>query len=136
MKSWDLGSKEPLFIRRERFIGSYDPAFAYRILYASDLHFWGKVSYRVAEQVLEAARQTKPDVILLGGDLVDIPGGISPLSWFVQKSSRLAPLWAVEGNHDRILPQTALKSAVESSGGRWLEGTSFSVPRPNGLQIK
>jgi len=121
----EINASQPLRVRKEslRIFNQPQPI---RLLYASDLHFKGTNSHLIAEQVIRAAQDCAPDLILLGGDLVDGRSGLPLVTETVAKLSRLAPTWAVAGNHDAMVGLPAVQSAVESGGGFWLEKKSAS----------
>lgn len=64
--------------------------------------------------------QARPDMILLGGDLVDFPWGHAILAAWLERMAKLCPLAAVPGNHDRWV---GLKRVKASLFGRlhWLD---------------
>lgn len=89
-----------------------------RLLYVSDLHLTPWHAH-VVDQVLEQARQCQPDLVVLGGDLADLPSGLAQLERLI--SCLPAPVLAVPGNHDRQLGLVRVRAAVERAGGIWLE---------------
>ena len=62
-----------------------------------------------------------PDLVLLGGDLVDWTSGMEALQSLVRRLSRVAPVGAVAGNHDRWIGVARVRAAVLDGGGHWLE---------------
>ena len=64
----EIGFNRALHIREERLTMRED---ACRVLYVSDLHLRRKRSDRLSQQVIESARSSQTDALLLGGDLVD-----------------------------------------------------------------
>jgi predicted MPP superfamily phosphohydrolase len=66
-------------------------------------------------------------LILLGGDLVDCRRGLPLLSRTTAELSRIAPVWAVPGNHDVRAGLSEIQSTVEQAGGAWLVNRSASV---------
>jgi len=88
------------------------------LLYISDLHFSGWASH-ILQQVLEVCQDIRPDIILLGGDLVDFPTGFKLLSQFIQQQS--CPVYAIHGNHDEMVGLDNVKNCVMRSGGHWLD---------------
>jgi predicted MPP superfamily phosphohydrolase len=61
------------------------------------------------DQLAREMEAAAPDLILLGGDLVDFPWGHAGLSAWVQRMSHLCPLAAVPGNHDRWVGLSRIK---------------------------
>ena len=114
----DIGHRNPLLIRRETL--SCGVQSAVRILYASDFH-WRKAS---ASQGMETLLATvdfeKPDLILLGGDYVESRGALSTLSQAVARLVVIAPVVAMEGNHDLWTGRDLVRTAIEAGGGHWL----------------
>jgi predicted MPP superfamily phosphohydrolase len=122
----EIGPSQPLYVRKES-LRIFNQSQPFRLLYASDLHFKGERSRRVAEQIISAARGCAPDLILLGGDLVDTNAGLPRLTRTVAELSELAPTWAVAGNHDAMVGLPVVQSAVETGGGNWLENQSVLI---------
>jgi predicted MPP superfamily phosphohydrolase len=91
------------------------------VLFASDLHLRKHGPRHIVDGLVDIASSECPDIVLLGGDLVDWPSGVQPLQSLVRKLSRLAPLCAVPGNHDRWIGAARIRAAVLSGGGHWLE---------------
>ncbi len=86
---------------------------SFKCIHIADVHFRGLTrhdEYRnVFNQLFEQARQMKPDVIFVGGDIVHTKTqGISPelidiLSWWFTSLSRVAPTHVTLGNHDGLI---------------------------------
>lgn len=113
-----LGAAGPLLVRRETVrLGLARPL---RVLYASDLHLAWRWTQEVPRQLLRAAGEATPDLILLGGDLADTRGGLVRLSECVRDLVAVAPVHAVPGNHDERTGLAAVRVAVETGGGHWL----------------
>jgi predicted MPP superfamily phosphohydrolase len=112
-----IGLRGALEIREERLRTGADPC---RLLYVSDIHLRRGRSSVLAEQVADAVTRCRPDMVLLGGDLVDHLSELDPLSALVQHIQRSAPVLAVGGNHDRRAGMARVRAAVERGGGRWI----------------
>src|SRR5262249_50839871 len=114
----EFGSFGPLLIRREAVhLGLSRPL---RLLYASDLHLGHWWTRRAPAQLLHAAQETRPDLILLGGDLADNAAALSPLRECVRALGAMAPVHAVPGNHDRRAGISNVRGVVVAAGGHWL----------------
>jgi uncharacterized protein len=109
-----IGSADRLLLREECF----GTNFGLRLLYISDLHL-SRRNEHIAAQVLEAAHHSQPDIIILGGDLVDTKHGL-PLLLDTLRALP-APVWAIAGNHDEIVGIDLVRACVESAGARWLD---------------
>jgi predicted MPP superfamily phosphohydrolase len=70
---------------------------------------------------LEAAARCKPDVVLLGGDLVDRPSALGTLSDLVARLRDVAPVLAIGGNHDRRIGMDRVRDAVVHGRGQWIQ---------------
>lgn len=112
-----VGLGGTLHIREERLSLRAD---ACRLLYVSDIHLRGTRSDRLSRQVLEAARATGIDALLLGGDLVDGPAELGKLVDLVRALATVAPVFAVGGNHDRRVGLNRVRDAVVCGGGAWI----------------
>ncbi len=117
MSALEIGCARALELRDER-VGASD-ANAWRLCYASDLHFTARRAHLV-ERLCEVIERAAPDVILLGGDLLDRANGAGALARCVAELSALAPVFAVAGNHDGWVGAHAAREAVRRSGGHWL----------------
>ena len=118
LKKIEVGARRPLLVRRESVanIGARK-----RILFASDLHLRKRGPRHIVDGLLEIAARECPDLVLLGGDLVDWPSGLEALQSLVQGLSRVALVCAVAGNHDRWMGVGRVRAAVVAGGGLWLE---------------
>jgi len=114
----EVGGRRPLLVRRESL-----PHINVRkrVLFASDLHLRKHGPRHIVDGLVEIATRECPDVVLLGGDLVDWTNGAEALQSLVQRLSRVAPLGAVAGNHDRWIGVARVRAAVLAGGGCWLE---------------
>lgn len=70
--------------------------------------------------MLQLVEQTRPDYLLLGGDLLDLGLSLHLLSRLVEESTRICPVLVISGNHDRWLHGAKLFEAVTRAGGSWL----------------
>lgn len=114
----EFGARRPLLVRRENVahIG-----VGKRVMFASDLHLKKLGPPHILDGLVEIATRESPDLILLGGDLVDWRSGVEALHTLVQRLSRVGPVGAVAGNHDRWIGVSRVRSAALAGGGCWLE---------------
>ncbi len=115
--SLQLGLTHPLHVREERLSGRDD---ACRLLYVSDIHLRHGRSHLLSRQVEDAVTRSRPDAILLGGDLVDHARELTALRDLVARLRRVAAVFAVGGNHDDQLGLDRVASAVVAGGGQWI----------------
>ena len=101
-----------------------------RLLYASDLHLGHWWTARVGDHLLALARPLEPDLILLGGDLVDTGSALEMLSDLLRKLAAIAPVAAVPGNHDVRAGLHRVRAAVVDAGGTWLPEQPLLSPLP------
>jgi uncharacterized protein len=114
----EWGASGPLFVRREHVkLGMVRPL---RVLYASDLHLGLRWTRGIPGQLVQAVRETAPDLILLGGDLADNRRGLPALEACVRDLVELAPVHAVPGNHDECAGLAKVRAAIKAGGGQWL----------------
>jgi hypothetical protein len=117
----EIGHGRALHVREERLSARHD---ACRLLYVSDIHLRNGRSGTLCRQVWTAVTRCHPDVVLLGGDLVDRPSELSRLSDLVGELAGRAPVLAIAGNHDRRIGIDLVREAVVLGGGQWIhEGT-------------
>lgn len=124
----ELGATAPLTIRRigasHGAAGANGDATAVgptvtRVLYASDLHLGAWGSERAMRDLLRITIRERPDVVLLGGDLVDARRALPELSAWIRRLARFAVVGAVPGNHDSRIA-ARVEAAVVAGGGHWL----------------
>lgn len=113
----EVGARRPLLVRRERALIGVRK----RVLFASDLHLRKHGPTHIVDGLVEIASRESPDLILLGGDLVDWTSGVEALQSLVRRLSNVAPVGAVAGNHDQWIGVARVRSAALAGGGRWLE---------------
>jgi predicted MPP superfamily phosphohydrolase len=114
-----LGLRAPLEIREEHMEKGSPPC---RIAYVSDIHLRMGRSGLIAGHVVDACSRAAPDLILLGGDLVDQASALDELTSLVSRICEIAPVFAILGNHDRSVGETQVSAAVVAGGGSWIEG--------------
>ena len=87
LQAIEVGGRRPLLVRRETVahIG-----VSKHILFASDLHLRKHGPPHIVDGLVEIASKERPDLVLLGGDLVDWTSGLEPLQSLVCRLSRVA----------------------------------------------
>lgn len=124
----EIGASQALEVRYARFKFLNNPE-ALRVLYASDLHFLGRHSRMISKQLISIVREHFPDIVLLGGDLVDGRRGLDVLRETITSLHEVAPVAAIPGNHDCFVGLEEVRQCVELASGFWLEDNSFSLQR-------
>jgi uncharacterized protein len=119
-----IGLNGSLHIREERLSTRRD---ACRLLYVSDIHLRRPRSDNLCRQVIESARASAVDLLLLGGDLVDGPAELGKLCDLVGALGEAAPVLAVGGNHDSRVGLDRVRDAVVGGGGRWIHAGAARV---------
>jgi uncharacterized protein len=119
-----IGVKGALHIREERLSLRDD---ACRLMYVSDIHLRRTRAENLCRQVIESARASEIDVLLLGGDLVDGPAELGKLGDLVGALCEVAPVFAVGGNHDRRVGMNRVRDAVVSGGGKWIHAGAARI---------
>jgi uncharacterized protein len=117
-----FGSHDALTVRRR----SIPFGAGIRLLYASDLHVTRWAAH-IVQQLDDVCRAEMPDVVLLGGDLVDLRNGLPLLSQWI--AAQPQPVYAIAGNHDVLVGVDAVRAGVEAAGGRWLDARVTLHPR-------
>jgi predicted MPP superfamily phosphohydrolase len=130
MRPLEIRAAHPLQVR-EVYLGALGPGSETAILYASDLHL-ARGTDHIAAQLCGVVESVRPNLVLLGGDLVDTRNGLPILADVIRHMSRICPVWAISGNHDQAIGVESVRRAVEGAGGCWLDGDSFTF---TGLQI-
>ncbi|MEM1033929.1 MAG: metallophosphoesterase [Myxococcota bacterium] len=109
---------EEVPIHLERLPSALD---GYTITQLSDLH----VGLFIGDDELSAAlglvRETRPDAIVLTGDLIDNDVAYGPtLARFLRRLSEVAPTYAIPGNHDHYAGVGATLRYAREAGARVL----------------
>ncbi|WP_431217966.1 metallophosphoesterase [Puia sp. P3] len=91
------------------------------MVYISDLHYH-RVSRTRVEQHARQIRQLEPDLLLLGGDYVDTPFGLSNFQRFMASIGDM-PVFAIAGNHDSPYIRR-IRTIVEQMGARWIHNVT------------
>ena len=120
----EIGLQGALHVREERVSATHDSC---RLIYVSDIHLRPKRSENLSRQVIRAVRESKPDVVLLGGDLVDESSELDHLRDLVGILQADAPVMAIGGNHDRSVGMHRVRDAVISGGGEWIHDTAALI---------
>ena len=129
----EVGLHRPLHIREEWLSGRTDVC---RLLYVSDIHLRAGRSETLCRQVLDVVADCHPDLVLLGGDLVDGFSELASLGVLVRRLSDIATVLAIGGNHDRRVGLARVREAVEQSGGLWIhDGTARVTHRNRAIVI-
>jgi uncharacterized protein len=115
--SLEIGLRRALHVREERLSARHD---ACRLLYISDIHLRNGRSETLCRQVLDAVAGCNPDVVLLGGDLVDCSSELGRLGELVARLQEVASVLAIGGNHDQRIGMDRVRDTVEHAGGRWI----------------
>jgi len=115
-----------------------------RIVFLSDLHncSYGKKNGRL----LAAVRRARPDLILIGGDMLVRKNGSSyaGILPFLCRLPRICPVYYANGNHEQKLKEetdrydqsyAAYKKALEDAGIIFLENEAV-IWRPDGVRIR
>lgn len=119
-----IGLSGVLHIREERLSMRHD---ACRLMYVSDIHLRPTRSDRLCRQVIESARSSRVDLLLLGGDMVDGAAELGKLCDLVGALRALAPVFAVGGNHDKHVGMNRVRDAVVNGGGTWIHAGAARV---------
>lgn len=89
-------------------------------MYVSDVHLRYGRSEILIRRILESAQQSEPHAILLGGDLVDRATELGELRDMIGSLCKVAPVFAVGGNHDSGVGIERVRDAVVIGGGKWI----------------
>lgn len=120
----EIGLHRALHIREERLSTRRD---ACRLLYVSDIHLRNGRCDTLCRQVLDAVAASDPDVVLLGGDLIDSSSKLGTLSRLVEHVRKVAPVLAIGGNHDRLVGMDLVRDAIEQGGGQWIHDRAARI---------
>lgn len=115
-----LGWNHPLAVREELLKRE---GATCRLAFVSDIHLRRGRSDMLASQVIDALERSQPDVILLGGDLLDHASELAKLEQLLKRMTELAPVFAVPGNHDVAVGTDRVRAVAENAGVTWIENT-------------
>lgn len=97
------------------------------ILHLSDVHFIGTIGLEFFQHVIEMARETRPDVVVFTGDLLD---DMRLLDWLPSTFGRLpAPLgrYFILGNHDWDLEPEQIRGRMAELGWQDVAGRTLCL---------
>lgn len=118
------------------FLSNLSGAFeGFRIAVVSDLHLPDSLSSPA--QVIDTLTAIAPDCILLPGDIANRYAAFSAeeIAEFLQKLTRLAPCYAITGNHEQNTPHLdAFRALMERAGVRLLYDR-WDVLKKNGQAL-
>lgn len=118
----EIGYSDPIEVRDYTYAS--DRLAGKRILYLSDLHYHRWSRQRV-DRHIELIREIDPDLLLLGGDYVDTPFGLSCFQGLLESIGG-RPTFAIAGNHDRPYVRR-IRQMVTAAGINWLHHDSTMV---------
>ena len=133
---------EPFWLRTEQRTLSFadlPQGFSgLRVAFLSDIHYGPFFSDERLTDLVRRVNALKPDVILLGGDYAnDSDGAVSFFQMKPAFSARLG-VYAVMGNHDRVMPESnleRLEEAMYASGVVPLVNRTLPLSLPSGETI-
>lgn len=111
-------------VASERVPESFD---GFEIAQVSDLH--GAELGRDNSRVLDALRQSAPDIIAVTGDLVDSgrPDVTAAIS-FIREAAKIAPVYYITGNHEAARRDyAAIEAAVSDAGATVLRNEGQDI---------
>lgn len=112
----EIGLNRTLTHRVERVRGP-SPV---RILFLSDLHLRPGTVLQQKTELLNNSELCQPDLIVLGGDLIDSSRCFCALGELVSKLGKQAPVLAIAGNHDGWFGVRRLAETITANDGHWL----------------
>ena len=101
------------------------------VMHISDVHIGLQYGRRYLVKIVEETNKRNPDIVFITGDLTDaksalLPGVLEPLSAFK------APVYFVEGNHDKYLGIERVLKLLKQQGVRILRN---EVVETHGIQL-
>lgn len=107
----------------------------YRIVQITDLH--GASFGQKESELLKAIKDCEPDLIVFTGDMYDEYHGIGNLLEVINGSVKLAPVYAVSGNHefDSWMAFQVLLSLYDAYGVTFLDDNSTLIENDAGESI-
>ncbi len=127
----DIHSIEPyrLTIHKERLALVEKPTEWIRIVFLSDFHADGKRKSRFFQRVVKRAKKEKPDLLIVGGDLVEeYAESIKALASLKQCQAPLGKFFVL-GNHDGWGDPGYLRKTMEEWGWKDLSNKTHSLTK-------
>ena len=122
----EFANKGRIFVRHEHLQHLNLPK-RFRILYVSDLHLCGVFTEGICFEIVNITKNDKPDLVLLGGDLVDNRRGLPYLRDMIASIAKQCLVATVSGNHDDYVGHPLVRKSVEEAGGVWLESEMLQI---------
>ncbi|MFI3243388.1 MAG: metallophosphoesterase [Akkermansia sp.] len=114
--------------------GALSEAAPLRIAFIADIHSDGKILERAVEEI----KRHQPDIIIIGGDIVDASLRFSRSRDFIiqfKQLAAIAPTYVILGNHDmERLDETT--RVIEKSEITLLHNKAITWTSPSGKQIR
>lgn len=120
----ELGYTPDFEVRRVAY--SCAGAGRFSVLYLSDLHLTRCGGPLVARLIATIA-ELDPQVILLGGDYLDGPGGVAHFRRLLRSLAARPHVFVVAGNHDTWFGLTQIKQLVATHGLTWLGAETIEI---------
>lgn len=118
----EWAARGQLTVRSEQF----EAGLGVKLLYISDLHLSGRWTERVVRQILSVTKTERPDVVLLGGDLVDRRAALPQLEALLESlKNETGEVLAIPGNHDHWAGEHHVREIVTARGGHWLPDGAY-----------
>lgn len=129
----EIGLASKLIVRTEYLSPHPDTAY----LYISDIHLTPRRLTALQAQLRDVVREADPDLILLGGDIVDSVSGLKVLPQLLASlGSARIPVAVVPGNHDWDAGVDTVAHCVRHAGMHWLPDRALLLQTPNGRTVE
>jgi predicted MPP superfamily phosphohydrolase len=90
------------------------------LMYLSYFHF-NKFGENLSKFIVDTIELERPDIILFGGDYVDMKNGLQFLETVFSSASKISDCFAIPGNHDYFFGVEKIKEIAKSNNVSWLE---------------
>jgi predicted MPP superfamily phosphohydrolase len=98
-------------------VGKQNVPDGYRVVFMSDIHYYPHTQLDLVKDAVRLANSLKPDLILLGGDYVDLESEpIFEVAPALAQLNARQGVFAVMGNHDYRLNQLLIQQGLVESG--------------------
>lgn len=116
--------------RHELNVDDLPPAFdGYRIAFLTDTHITGLMRKAFFQEVVKQALASKPDIILLGGDLVTFTRDIPLMTEILGDLHARDGVYAILGNHDIWAGPQQIQDLLTARGIQYLTNRSVVLAR-------
>ncbi len=124
----ELLNSKPLHVRTENITTGKN--ISLRIVFLSDIHLKGFNDQKLIENIIHTTQECRPEIILIGGDMVDRKIALLNLFQLIEQLKKICPIYIVSGNHDAWVGITEVLNCVKKAGAHCINN-SYALIKSN-----